>query len=97
MKIHPLIRALNGVAPKAGFAIIASNDWCSMTFAGEQLTIKCTIDNENYLQHYSNLADILSEYEFTIAHMLVADIAVVSQKNTGDEVTLLIEALVLDA
>lgn len=97
MKTHPLIRALNAIMPKASFAVTASSQWHSMTFSGEQLTVECTIDQHDYQKHYSGLAAILPEYEFSIAHMLVADIAIVAQENSGECITLLIEALVIYA
>jgi hypothetical protein len=97
MKTHPLIRALNAMMPLASFAVTASNQWHSMTFSGEQLAIICTVDEHNYQQYYSGLFAILPEHEFSITHLLVADIAVVSQENTAEGITLLIEALVIYA
>ena len=94
MKMHPLIRALKAALPDAEFTLLSSRDWCSMTFAGQQMLIEC-IPLES--QCTDAWATALPEREFSVPNLLVADIAVTSSKNDRGGRTILIEALVIDA
>ena len=94
MKIHPLVRALKATLPDAEFNLTSSRDWCSMTFAGQQIVIECRPLVGRCTETWESS---LSEREFSVPNLLVADIAVTSSKNDGGGRTILIEALVIDA
>lgn len=97
MKIHPLIRALGAMLPGARFLITSSQDWCSMTFSGQQLTVECNIAASDFDLYSRYLTNALPDYDFSIPNMLVADIAVVGKENASGTIKLLIEALVINA
>ena len=94
MKIHPFIRALKATMPDAEFTLLTSRDWCSMTFAGQQILIEC-IPLEG--QCIDAWATALPEREFSVPNLLVADIAVTSSENDRGGCRILVEALVIDA
>ena len=94
MKTHPLVRSLKATLPDAEFSLMSSRDWCSMTFAGQQLVIEC---RPLVGQCTETWASSLPDMEFCIPKILVADIAVTSSEVACGGRTTLIEALVIDA
>ena len=94
MKIHPLVRALKATLPDAEFNLTSSRAWCRMTFAGQQIVVECRPLVGRCTETWESS---LSEREFSVPNLLVADIAVTSSKNDGGGRTILIEALVIDA
>jgi hypothetical protein len=96
MKTHPLVRALIAMMPEACFHLVKTTDWCSMTFSGQQLVIECVAGQSEPM---SEFCAGLPDHEFSIPHMLVADIAVITSAANADEanISCVIEALVLDA
>ena len=93
MKMHPLVRALKATLPDAEFNLTSSRDWCSMTFAGQQIVIECRPLVGRCTETWESS---LSEREFSITNFLVADITVASSEDVGGQRTILIEALVIN-
>ena len=94
MKIHPLVRSLKATLPDAEFTLLSERDWCSMTFAGQQIVVECTTLEDQRIDAW---VTTLPERKFSIPNLLVADIAVTSLKNDNGRYAILIEALVIDA
>lgn len=92
-RANQLLDALRKLLPGARFRIISSRDWCSITFTGQRLTIIAEINKSKQLQIF---AAGLPEQEFTLPGAIVADIFVVDMRNDRENVTLEIDALVID-
>jgi hypothetical protein len=94
MKIHPFIRALTDAMPYATITPLQVQDWYSITFAGQKVTVECVVASAAMSRFIErNLPD----RAFAVADMLIADIAIVETHAVGDNIVMRIEALLLDA
>ncbi len=91
-----LISVLRKLLPGATFGIADCRDWCSITFAGQRLTIIADFDGVCPLEQAQLFAASLPEQEFALPGAFVADIAVVNMRNDCENVQMKIDALVLD-
>ncbi len=93
MKIQPFMNALANAAPNATIRLLHAQDWHSITFAGQKLTIELVVASATISMEIERT---LPEYAFAVADTLVADIAVIETQSVGDGTRMRIEALLLD-
>lgn len=90
-----LLRALSETLPHAGICLVSERPWHSLTFAGTQVSFRMTLSNKNHAANAAKFARQLSEQEFDIRGLLVADIAVSELIDEGSQTILVIDALLL--
>lgn len=95
-KTPPFLRALQALLPDAQITVTSLRDWRSMTFNGQQLFLSLRLESADAPQRAEQFAALLPEHEFQIPRQMVADATVVSTREDGDVVTMMVEALVLD-
>jgi hypothetical protein len=96
MSCH-LLRALSVLLPGGIICVVSRRPWHSLTFSGDQIELSAIIAGENHSKIAAEFDQMLSEHDFDLSGLLVADIAV-TERTTGDQETrLIIHALLLDA
>lgn len=93
---HPFIRVLQSKLPDAVITIARQQHWHSMTFAGERLEFYISLSGMDAAARMQAIAKQLAEEEFTLPHMLVADIAVIRIVPDAQSAILSAEALILE-
>jgi hypothetical protein len=92
MNVRPFLRALQAILPGAELTLMTTRDWCSLTFEGQQLMIRCAAMPDS---NVDEIAVILRDHEFAIPKILVADIVVAESGRSSDSITLMIDALLI--
>ena len=91
-----LIDALAEMLPAAIIEQVTRTDWHSATFSGERCCIKIILPGENAAARANEFAAALPDCEFDLRRYIVADIIATDIAQRGGDVTLTVEALLLD-
>ncbi len=91
-----LIDALAEMLPAAIIEQVTRTDWHSATFSGVRCCIKIVLPGENAAARANEFAAALPDYEFDLRRYIVADIIAKDIAQCGGDVTLTVEALLLD-
>ena len=91
-----LIDAIAEMLPAAIVDSVSTTDWHSATFSGIRSCIKIILPGENAAERANEFAAILPDYEFDLRRYIVADIIVTGITECSGQVTLTVEALLLD-
>ena len=88
-------KAIANLLPGTVVARRVARDWHSATFSGQRLVITLHTDADH--PALAEFVQTISDHEFALAGILVADIAVTAHSGNADGSThLILEALLLD-
>ena len=88
--------SLTEILPAATIDSVTYSDWHSATFSGLRSCVKMILRGENAFERAEAFRAILPEYEFDLRRYIVADIIAKDIIECGGDVTLTVEALLLD-
>jgi len=92
-----LINALRAIIPTADISILQERPWHSLTFSGTQIGLSVQYSDGPWQSDVAALSQLLSEYEFDLAHQIVADIGATQAVIGKGTQCLIIDALLLDS
>ena len=92
-----LINALRAIIPTADISILQERPWHSLTFSGTQIGLSVQYSDGPWQSDVAALSQLLSEYEFDLAHQIVAEIGVTQAVIGKGAQFLIIDALLLDS
>lgn len=74
-----------------------SREWASITFSGERHRLRLRLDGPHAAAAADAFLDGLAEREFDLGPHILIDIACVGETREGDAVSLVLEALTIEA
>lgn len=90
------LRAMRLLIPESEIRVIHERRWHSLTFAGTQLCLSAHFQGSQMIRKEDKLCANLTDFEFDLPGLLVADIAVTPAVVTKGAYCLMIDVLLLD-
>ena len=91
-----LLRALWQLLADADVRLVSERPWHSLTFSGAQIELSAVVSAENHAEMAAQFEQMLSDHDFHLNGVLVADIAVTERVAMANETRLIIHALLLE-
>lgn len=91
-----LLRQLDELLPELNISVVEEKPWHSMTFSGVRMCLLLTGADCVWSDHIRQKAQSLSDHDFMLNRLLVADIAIRDELAFEPDELLYIDALLLD-
>lgn len=92
----PLGTSLRQLLPGAIIDRLTTQDWHSATFSGQRIAIRMLAKNRKIGRDMEDFRSILPDHDFNLRSCFMADIGVRNIRQTGDNVEIDIDALILE-